>query len=54
MSELISIIVPVYNTAAYLPECLDSMLTQDQEEISKEPIRIDGRMVIRESVAKLS
>lgn len=28
-SLFLSIIVPVYNAAAYLPECLDSLLTQD-------------------------
>lgn len=28
-SVFLSIIVPVYNAAAYLPECLDSLLTQD-------------------------
>ncbi|HEY4539575.1 MAG TPA: glycosyltransferase, partial [Faecalibacter sp.] len=27
-SPKISVIVPVYNTAAYLPKCLDSILNQ--------------------------
>ena len=27
----ISVIVPVYNTAQYLPRCLDSILNQDFE-----------------------
>ena len=29
MKNLISVIIPVYNVAAYLPECLDSLLSQD-------------------------
>lgn len=29
MSDVISVIVPVYNVAAYLPECVDSILNQD-------------------------
>lgn len=28
MNPLISIIVPVYNTAQYLPRCIDSILSQ--------------------------
>ncbi|MDY0177208.1 MAG: glycosyltransferase [Lentisphaeria bacterium] len=32
MSLKLSIIIPVYNTAAYLPECLDSVLTQDLDK----------------------
>ncbi len=33
MKDLISVIVPVYNVAAYLPECLDSILNQDHRRI---------------------
>ena len=29
MKEMISVIIPVYNVAAYLPECLESILVQD-------------------------
>ena len=29
MKDVISVIVPVYNVSAYLPECLDSILSQD-------------------------
>lgn len=39
MDGLISIIVPVYNVAAYLPQCLDSILHQDYEKL--EVILID-------------
>ena len=28
MKDVISVIVPVYNVSAYLPECLDSILSQ--------------------------
>ena len=28
MSGLITVIVPVYNAQAYLPDCLDSLLAQ--------------------------
>ncbi|MBR3128664.1 MAG: glycosyltransferase, partial [Solobacterium sp.] len=28
-----SVIIPVYNTAEYLRECLDSILNQTQKEI---------------------
>lgn len=31
MNQILSVIVPVYNVAAYLPECLDSILSQDYE-----------------------
>ncbi len=33
MKDLISVIVPVYNVAAYLPECLDSILSQDHRAL---------------------
>lgn len=31
--DRISVIVPVYNVAAYLPQCLDSILAQDHEDL---------------------
>ena len=30
---MISIIVPVYNTATYLPQCLDSLVNQTYRDI---------------------
>lgn len=39
MDGVISVIVPVYNVAAYLPQCLDSILNQDYEKL--EVILID-------------
>lgn len=33
MNNTISVIVPVYNVAAYLPQCLDSILQQDHEDL---------------------
>lgn len=39
MKDCISVIVPVYNVAAYLPQCLDSILSQDHEAL--EVILID-------------
>lgn len=39
MKDLISVIVPVYNVAAYLPECVESLLNQDYTAI--EVILID-------------
>ena len=33
MNQTLSVIVPVYNVAAYLPQCLDSILSQDYEEL---------------------
>lgn len=33
MKAVISVIVPVYNVASYLPECLDSILSQDYERL---------------------
>lgn len=39
MNDLISVIVPVYNVAAYLPECMESILQQDHTNL--EVILID-------------
>lgn len=39
MNDLISVIIPVYQVAAYLPECLDSVLSQDHRNL--EVILID-------------
>lgn len=39
MNGLISVIVPVYNVAAYLPECMESILSQDHTNL--EVILID-------------
>ena len=39
MKDVISVIVPVYNVSAYLPECLDSILSQDYDKL--EVILID-------------
>ena len=39
MNNTISVIMPVYNVAAYLPQCLDSVLSQDHREL--EVILID-------------
>ena len=33
VSELVSIVVPIYNTEAYLPKCLDSLTNQTYPEI---------------------
>ncbi len=33
MNDRISVIVPVYNVAAYLPQCLDSILSQDHADL---------------------
>ena len=33
MKDCISVIIPVYNVAAYLPQCLDSVLSQDHREL---------------------
>jgi len=33
MNDRISVIVPVYNVAAYLPECLDSILKQEHQNL---------------------
>ena len=32
-NDLVSIIVPVYKTAEFLPRCIDSLLDQDYENI---------------------
>lgn len=39
MEKVISVIMPIYNVAAYLPECLDSLLAQDYKAL--EVILID-------------
>lgn len=39
MKDVISVIIPVYNVAAYLPQCLDSLLSQNHEKL--EVILID-------------
>lgn len=39
MKDFISVIVPVYNVAPYLPKCLDSILSQDYDQL--EVILID-------------
>lgn len=39
MQDVISVIVPVYNVAQYLPQCMDSILSQDYEKL--EVILID-------------
>ena len=39
MNQTISVIVPVYNVARYLPQCVDSILSQDYEDL--EVILID-------------
>lgn len=39
MKDRISVIIPVYNVAAYLPQCLDSVLGQDHRDL--EVILID-------------
>ena len=39
MNDTISVIIPVYNVAEYLPECLDSILSQDHRAL--EVILID-------------
>lgn len=39
MKDTVSVIVPVYNVSAYLPQCLDSILGQDYEKL--EVILID-------------
>lgn len=33
MENVISVIIPVYNVQAYLPECLDSVISQDYREL---------------------
>ncbi|MCH5222312.1 MAG: glycosyltransferase family 2 protein [Muribaculaceae bacterium] len=33
MSKLISVIIPVYNTSRYLPQCLESVLGQDYQDL---------------------
>ena len=33
MNQVISVVIPVYNVAAYLPQCLDSLLVQDYPEL---------------------
>ena len=33
MADKISVIIPVYNVADYLPQCLDSVLGQNHEDL---------------------
>jgi len=33
MNDVISVIIPVYNIAAYLPQCVESVLSQDHREL---------------------
>lgn len=33
MNDVISVIIPVYNIASYLPQCVDSVLSQDYREL---------------------
>ena len=33
MSTKVSVVVPIYNTAKYLPECLDSLLAQTHQDL---------------------
>lgn len=33
MNDLISVVIPVYNVAEYLPQCLDSILSQDHQAL---------------------
>lgn len=33
MNDLISLIVPIYNTAFYIPECMDSIINQTCKNI---------------------
>ena len=33
MSDLISVIVPIYNVAEYLPECIESIINQTYKNI---------------------
>ena len=33
MNDVISVIMPVYNVARYLPQCLDSILSQDHRAL---------------------
>ena len=40
MPEL-SVIIPVYNTAAYLRRCLDSVINQTMRDIEINPLRLD-------------
>ena len=39
MNQTISVIVPVYNVASYLPQCVESILSQDYRDL--EVILID-------------
>ena len=41
MKTRVSVILPVYNTRAYLRECLDSVLAQDVDPGSFEIVAVD-------------
>ena len=54
-SDLISIVVPVYNTEKYLPKCLDSLLGQTYKNLEIICINdgsTDGSLQILEDYAK--
>lgn len=44
---MINIIVPVYNTATYLPQCLDSLVNQTYRDIEIICVMTDRRIIHR-------